>query len=260
VTTLEVICGNSIEEIPKLDRTYHSVVSDPDWGVPSALGVDGKSTQGWEVMYKPKPYQEFTERWARAAFDKTHPGGWLVAMGAANTIHRQAVGIEDAGWDIMDQIFWLHRGSGPFFGTHIQIEGWSTRLRPVGAPIILARRPYKGHGRTMTNTHLDLGTSLLNIDGCRTPEGKWPVNCIEIPKRTDELPPGPKHSTPKPLPLMQWLVRLVTPKGGWVLEPFAGSGTTVEAAGIEGMNCTGIELNPEWIPGIEWRIERVRNA
>ena len=45
-----------------------------------------------------------------------------------------------------------------------------------------------------------------------------------------------RHPTIKPVTLMQWLVRLVTPPGGTVLDPFAGSGTTGEAAMLEGFN------------------------
>jgi hypothetical protein len=52
---------------------------------------------------------------------------------------------------------------------------------------------------------------------------------------------GSKHPTVKPVDLMQWLVRLITPPGGLVLEPFAGSGTTGEAAFREGMRCVMIE-------------------
>lgn len=52
---------------------------------------------------------------------------------------------------------------------------------------------------------------------------------------------GNTHPTVKPLALMQWLVRLVTPPGGTVLDPFAGSGTTLLAAEAEGMRATGIE-------------------
>jgi hypothetical protein len=48
---------------------------------------------------------------------------------------------------------------------------------------------------------------------------------------------GVAHPTVKPLDLMRWLVRLVTPPGGTVLEPFAGSGTTVEACILEGFRC-----------------------
>ena len=53
---------------------------------------------------------------------------------------------------------------------------------------------------------------------------------------------GTAHPTVKPLSLMRWLVRLVTPPGGTVLEPFAGSGTTVEACIIEGFQCIAADL------------------
>lgn len=54
------------------------------------------------------------------------------------------------------------------------------------------------------------------------------------------------HPTVKPLSLMQYLVRLVTPPGGVVLDPFAGSGSTLLAAEREGFDSIGIELNPEY--------------
>lgn len=59
------------------------------------------------------------------------------------------------------------------------------------------------------------------------------------------LPDGTAHTTVKPLALMRWLVRLVTPPGGVVLDPFAGSGTTLEACVIEGMQVIGIELDDQ---------------
>lgn len=52
---------------------------------------------------------------------------------------------------------------------------------------------------------------------------------------------GVAHSTVKPLALMRWLVRLVTPPGGVVLDPFAGSGTTLLAARDEGFDAIGVE-------------------
>jgi site-specific DNA-methyltransferase (adenine-specific) len=54
------------------------------------------------------------------------------------------------------------------------------------------------------------------------------------------------HPTVKPLDLMQWLCRLVTPPGGVVLDPFCGSGTTGCAALSEGMSFIGIERDPEY--------------
>lgn len=63
----------------------------------------------------------------------------------------------------------------------------------------------------------------------------------------DERPvvDGDEHSTVKPLTLMRYLVKLVTPPGGTVLEPFAGSGTTLEAAVLEGFRVIGAELDDD---------------
>ena len=67
---------------------------------------------------------------------------------------------------------------------------------------------------------------------------------------------GIAHPTVKPLALMQWLIRLVTPPGGHILEPFAGSGTTVEAALREQVRITAIEREADYLPLILHRIER----
>jgi DNA modification methylase len=66
------------------------------------------------------------------------------------------------------------------------------------------------------------------------------------------------HPTVKPLALMRWLVRLVTPPGGTVLEPFAGSGTTLVACHMEGFDAIGIEMTDEYLPIIEGRLEWAR--
>ena len=70
---------------------------------------------------------------------------------------------------------------------------------------------------------------------------------------------GIAHPTVKPLALMRWLVRLVTPPGGTVLEPFAGSGTTVEACILEGFRCVAIEREADYLPLITQRIHRRRD-
>jgi site-specific DNA-methyltransferase (adenine-specific) len=62
------------------------------------------------------------------------------------------------------------------------------------------------------------------------------------------------HPTVKPLALMRWLVRLVTPPGGVVLDPFAGSGTTLAAAVLEGFDAVGIEMTDEYLPIINGRV------
>ena len=55
------------------------------------------------------------------------------------------------------------------------------------------------------------------------------------------------HPTVKPIRLMRWLVRLVTPPGGIVLDPFSGSGTTICAAHCEGIRAVGLEINPDYL-------------
>lgn len=65
---------------------------------------------------------------------------------------------------------------------------------------------------------------------------------------------GSKHPTVKPVDLMQYLCRLITPPGGVVLDPFAGSGSTGEAAWREGFRCVLIEREEEYAEDIRDRL------
>jgi len=64
------------------------------------------------------------------------------------------------------------------------------------------------------------------------------------------------HPTVKPTSLMRYLVRLVTPKSGLVLDPFAGSGTTLIAAYREDCRAIGIELDPDYFRMAAHRIDK----
>lgn len=66
---------------------------------------------------------------------------------------------------------------------------------------------------------------------------------------------GSKHPTVKPVDLMQWLCRLITPPGGTVLDPFAGSGSTGEAAWREGFACVLVEREEEYQADIAARLK-----
>lgn len=81
-------------------------------------------------------------------------------------------------------------------------------------------------------------------------EAKAPAS--ERPK----LPDGTAHPTVKPLELMRWLVRLVTPPGGVVLDPFAGSGTTGEAVFLEGFDAVLVEREREYCELIKARLSK----
>lgn len=69
---------------------------------------------------------------------------------------------------------------------------------------------------------------------------------------------GSTHATIKPVDLMRWLCRLVTPPGGLILEPFAGSGTTGIAALAEQMACTMIEMEADHVADIERKLSILR--
>ena len=70
---------------------------------------------------------------------------------------------------------------------------------------------------------------------------------------------GNGHPTVKPTDLMRYLCRLVTPKGGLVLDPFTGSGSTGKAAMLEGFKFIGAEMNPEYVAIAKARIESAVN-
>ena len=85
------------------------------------------------------------------------------------------------------------------------------------------------------------------------PEGRWPANIYMAPKPGTAERQVNHHPTLKPLKLMRWLCRLVTPPGGLILEPFAGSGTTLIAGDIEGFRVLAIEREPTYADIIRYR-------
>jgi site-specific DNA-methyltransferase (adenine-specific) len=86
----------------------------------------------------------------------------------------------------------------------------------------------------------------------------FPTFRYEAKAPTSERPnaDGVQHPTVKPLDLMRWLVRLVTPVGAVVLEPFAGSGTTAEACVLEDRRCIAIEREADYLPLIVSRLRK----
>lgn len=280
----------------------------------------GKQWDGGDVAFQP-------ETWA-LVLRVLKPGGHLLAFSGTRTYHRMACAIEDAGFEIRDQIGWCY-GSG-FPKSHNVGNGWGSALKPAWEPIVLARKPLSES--SIAANVLKHGTGGINVDGCRTQasdaigrtrhgggivgngtsyelpdskhpltDGRWPANLIHdgseevlagFPETAsskagwrnnsdkgdscyhgtfrqgplysghedsgsaarffytakadadDRL--GSKHPTVKPIDLIQYLVRLVTPRGGVVLDPFAGTGTCGEAAFREGMAAILIEREPEY--------------
>lgn len=328
-------------------------------------------------------FQDWCHEWAAEALRVLKPGGWLLAFGGSRTYHRMACAIEDAGFEIRDQIMWIYGSGFPKGGNR---DGKGTCLKPAHEPIVLARKPLIG---SVARNEAAFGTGALNIDACRIhaddaqggaytvkrlkpgatlektggnwrPEdsdvlyhgemkaGRWPANIVHdgsddvvggFPLTTSGLMKGgtrraaqdhpgsvcygtfggdaattdtyadrgsaarffycakaskadrdeglsafvPQafvqfqtgngesgkasslsdgretqyrntHPTVKPEALMRWLVRLITPPGGRVLDPFTGSGSTGKAAVLEGFDFVGCELTPEYLPIANARI------
>jgi site-specific DNA-methyltransferase (adenine-specific) len=313
----------------------------------STKGFMGQQWDGGDVAFRHETWRE--------VWRVLKPGGHLLAFSGSRTYHRMACAIEDAGFDVRDQIMWLY-GSGfpkshdvskaidkaagaerevtgkvtsvtgrriapssavkrdtgmgreeaqtnfetmPATDDARRWSGWGTALKPAHEPICMARKPPVG---TVAANVLRYGTGAINVDGCRIDGddkplrwehgrgmgyhgaedkgrcaaleqtmGRWPANVIH--DGSDEATEGlrdaaryfytakasgedrdemigdvPKnvHPTVKPTDLMRYLVRMVTPPGGLVLDPFTGSGSTGRAAMLEGMRFVGCELSPEY--------------
>ena len=153
-------------------------------------------------------------------------------------------------------------------------HGWGTALNPALEPITVARKPLIG---TVAENVLTHGTGAINIDASR-PNDRWPANLIhDGSEEPTELLNGAarffycakaskadrgennKHPTVKPTDLMRYLVKLVTPPDGTVLDPFMGSGSTGKACAIEGYRFIGIEREAEYMEIATARINAVND-
>ena len=137
-------------------------------GLPSDVTSSGMANQM-------RAFQEWYYAVAKEMFRVLKPGGHILSFGGSRTYHRMACAIEDAGFEVRDQLMWVY-GSG-FPKSHNiskalnkngieakQWEGWGTALKPAHEPIVLARKPFDG---TVAENVLKWGSGGLNIDGCR---------------------------------------------------------------------------------------------
>jgi hypothetical protein len=162
----EILRGDCISMMQLFipDESVDAVVCDP----PYELGFMGK---GWDST----GIANSVEMW-REALRVLKPGGHLLAFSGSRTYHRMTCAIEDAGFEVRDQMMWVY-GSG--FPKSLDVskaidkssapdarhwQGWGTALKPAHEPICVARKPLIG---TVAANVLAHGTGGLNIDGCR---------------------------------------------------------------------------------------------
>lgn len=166
--------GDALDLLPELRAaSIDAVVTDPPYGI-GLRGEPWDRQPGWGAGTE--RFERWTTGWAAECLRVMKPGAHLIAFGAPRTSHRLTAGIEEAGFEIRDQLCWL-------FGTGVPkaplVGGRSTTLRPGYEPILLARKPLVGTASTNESLH---GTGRLGIDEARVCDERakgnprWPCN------------------------------------------------------------------------------------
>lgn len=117
---------------------------------------------------------------------------------------------------------------------------------------------FKSKGDNGATYYHDKGSAARFFKTCEWAEvDLWPLRYCAKASKTDRGT-GNTHPTVKPVSLMKYLIKLVTPPGGVVLDPFAGSGTTLVSAEEMGFGYVGIEKEKEHVEIINCRLARSR--
>jgi DNA modification methylase len=140
------------------DSSVDSVVCDP----PYELNFMNKAWDNSGIAFR-------SDVWAEC-LRVLKPGGHLLAFSGSRTYHRMAVAIEDAGFDIRDQIMWIY-GSGMNKVGYIREAqdvwpGVGGSLKPAHEPIAVGRKPFRG---TLVSNLLEHHVGGFQIDACRVP-------------------------------------------------------------------------------------------
>ncbi len=123
--------------------------------------------------------------------------------------------------------------------------------------ILAALKTIKANGLSPAETVAELSSLIPSFTNEKTVSALGAVNAVltTLSKINAAAKSGNFHSTVKPVKLMEYLIKLVCPPGGIVLDPFMGSGTTGVAAVQLGVEFIGIEREAEYVAIAEKRIE-----
>lgn len=289
--------ADSIEGVKRLDpNSIHLILSDipygigvEDWDVlhdntnTAYLGTSpaqekagaifkkrGKPLNGWSEADKmiPKQYYDWVLSWAPAWYDCLCPGGSAFVFAGRRFAHRCIVAFEDIGFIFKDMLAW-DKQVAPLRAQRIsqvykrrgdsqneeKWNGWRVgNLAPVFEPILWFTKPYR-IGGTLADNVIQYGVGAYNHSILEDYQLK---NKNIISLRAEKTDSG-LHPTQKPEKLMEILIKLTTKDGQVVLDPFAGSGTTLIAA----MKCNryyiGFEKEKTYFDITKKRIQEEQN-
>lgn len=267
------------------DNHFDSCITDPPYGIK----LIGKS---WDYDVPKKDLWE-------EVFRVMKPGSYLLAFSAPRTYHRAAIEIEDAGFTIVDQMMWMITTKMPAANKMKQChepivvaqkpyEGslkdnmvkWGVgHVNTTDTRVPWDGEPPKGwvaNGHKRRHFGEDKptkGSSIIDGTIDANPKGRHPSNVVGIfdnathqkyfyaPRVTKkDRGEGNNHPSPKPADLMRYLIQLVTPVGGKVLDPFNGSGSTGLGALQNKCTYTGIEMDKEYCEISERRLQEELKA
>lgn len=216
---------------------------------------------------------------SRLLFRKLKPGGYFLSFSSPRLYHAIAMSNEIAGFEIRDMINWTYTQTMPKGMSMIHIidkmkdlsddeksklkteykDFKTPQIRSCFEPICVAMKPI---GKlTFIKNELQFKTGLLDFSQkVGINEDRIPANIITTEEYNDtydknfliakptrkEKGESNSHITVKPVKLMEHLVRLFSKEGAFVVDPFAGSGTTALACKNTNRRCLGIELNREY--------------
>ena len=217
----------------------------------------GKPLNGWSEADKeiPMEYYNWCKSWTEKLYRITKPGSSLFIFAGRRMAHRAICAFEDSGFIFKDMIAWnkersAHRAQhiSCIYERRGDLEnserwgGWKVgNLRPLFEPILWFMKPYKIGGTIADNViRFGLGAYNENIISLYHQSAS---NLVSFASDTSDKG---LHPAQKPIKLMKYLIELVSLEGQIVLDPFAGSGSTLVACNILNRKYIGMESKKEY--------------
>ncbi len=223
------------------------------------IGMKFDRTQGPRLQ---KFLGPMAEEWIRII----RPGGFALCFSQNRLVHHTAMAIEAAGFEIRDLLAWRYEGQAKAFSQeHFirkrkipqaekdrlikKLDGRKTpQLKPQCEMIVMAQAPRDG---TFIDNWDRWETGLIDPRSPVIEPERFPGTIIPVKKPRERH----GHMTTKPVDLLRHLIRLFSPKGAIVFDPFAGSGSTGVAARMEERGFVGTEIDANMAQSAERRIE-----